>query len=300
MKILVTGATGFIGSSLIRKLKSDYEVYAIARLSSNKDFLIKNEIQYYVDNGKTEELLGFLNKEKFDGIVHLASLFLNQHSLKDIEALVDSNILFSTRLLQTAVTSGVKWFINTSTFWQHYQNKNFSPVNLYAATKQAFEDIARYYMETTNIGFVTIALNDTYGPGDTRPKLFTLWKDIAESGRALDMSPGEQEIDISYIDDVVDAYVKLISLLKFSELSEYKGKTYAVSSGERMSLRDIAKVFEKVSGKKININGGGKEYRKREVMKPWDLGEPVPGWKQKVTLEEGILKFLNAENKKGS
>jgi nucleoside-diphosphate-sugar epimerase len=195
-------------------------------------------------------------------------------------------------MLDSAFRTNVSWFINPGTFWQHYRNKEYSPVNLYAATKQAFESVARYYMEISAINFVTLKLNDTYGPNDTRPKIFNLWKKIAETGASLEMSPGEQYMDIVHIDDVVDAYVRMMELLQEDNKKKFNGRVFAVSSGDLIKLKDLAVVFEKVTGKKLNILWGKKPYRKREVMAPWNKGEIVPGWKPKVSIEEGIASLL--------
>ena len=204
--------------------------------------------------------------------------------------------MFSTRVLEASVKANVKWLINTGTFWQHYENRDYSPVNFYAATKQAFEAIAQYYLETTNINFVTLKLNDTYGPEDTRPKIFNLWLKIAGTSETLDMSAGEQLIDIVYIDDVVEAYVKAIELLENDNDKKLKGKSFAVSSGRHIKLRELARVFEEVTGKKLNINWGKKPYRKREVMVPWNKGQTLPNWKPTITIEEGIKRICDCIN----
>lgn len=293
MKILVTGGTGFIGSHIISQLKKQgYTVHLLVRPSTDTSQLVLKHIAYYEFNGDIGWLIGHLESEKYDGVVHLASLFLAQHDSSDIAELINSNILFSTQLLEAASKSHINWFINTGTFWQHYQNKDYAPVNLYAATKQAFEDLAQFYWQTNQINFITIKLSDTFGPGDTRQKLFNLWLNSAQNNEVLEMSPGEQLIDISYIDNVVDAYLQAIKLLSSSNSNEMKGKSYVVTSETRVQLKQLAIIFEKILGKKLQIRWGAKQYRLREVMVPWNKGEVVPGWKPRVSLEEGIRRFL--------
>jgi nucleoside-diphosphate-sugar epimerase len=167
-------------------------------------------------------------------------------------------------------------------------------VNLYAATKQAFEDIAKFYLDTSGINFVTLKLNDTYGPADKRKKILNVWMNCIQTGEALDMSEGEQLIDITYIDDVVDAYVTMIKLLENDTSSSLKGKFFAVSSSKPLKLKELAKIFERISSGKLNINWGAKPYRSREVMIPWNQGKSIPGWKPRVSLEEGIKRFINS------
>jgi len=290
MKVIVTGSTGFVAKALIDSLiDQGHEVYAIIREHSNKTGINK-KTNFFVDDGDTTKLVEYFKSINPDGVLHLASLFLAQHEEDDIDSLVVSNITFGTRLLESSVKSHTKWFINTGTFWQHYDNNEYSPVNLYAATKQAFQDVARFYYETQKINFVTIKLNDTFGEGDTRKKIFNLWKGLAESGQNLGMSPGEQVVDISYIADIVEAYTLMINALNQDNDFSYAGKSFVVSSSERMPLKDLAKVYEKVTGKTLSITWGERPYRDREVMLPWNKGQVVPGWKQNTPLETAILR----------
>ncbi|CAA6819691.1 MAG: UDP-glucose 4-epimerase (EC [uncultured Sulfurovum sp.] len=290
MKIIVTGSTGFVAKSIIDTLVSQgHEIHAIIREHSNTSGINEKAI-FYEDNGSTQALVEYFQSIKPDGVLHLASLFLAQHQEDDIDSLILSNITFGTRLLEASVNSDTKWFINTGTFWQHYENQEYSPVNLYAATKQAFQDIAKFYYETKKLNFVTIKLNDTFGPGDTRKKVFNLWKGLAASGENLGMSPGNQVIDISYIEDIVEAYTLMIQALVSDSDFSYAGKAFVVSSSECMSLKKLAKVYENATGKTLDITWGERPYREREVMLPWNKGELVPGWKQNTSLEDAIIK----------
>jgi nucleoside-diphosphate-sugar epimerase len=292
MKLLVTGTTGFIGKHLVKRLLDEkHELHAIVRPSTDTAAL--ENITPYVFTDDVVALTDYMRTQQFDGVVHLASLFLAKHESTDVKNLIDSNVLFSTLLLEATAKSETRWFINTGTFWQHYESKPYSPVNLYAATKQAFQDISEYYLGVSTVNFVTIKLSDTFGPGDTRAKIFNLWAKISQSGEMLDMSPGEQIIDISYIDNVVDGFVRMIELLSRDDKREFAGKSFAVSSGQRMSLKELAAVFEKTTGKTLNINWGTKPYREREVMVPWETGEPIPGWTSKVSIEAGIAKVFH-------
>lgn len=293
MKLLLTGATGFVGRHLIRALKAEGRNLA-AIVPPNEDYAIlkKAGVSYWVDAGATQEMMDFCQAQGVNGVIHMASLFLTEHKPEQIAPLLESNLVFATRVLEAAVQSGAVWFINTGTFWQHYQNQTYCPVNLYAATKQAFETLARYYLETSPIIFVTLKLNDTYGPDDPRPKLFSLWQKLLHSREPLAMSPGEQLIDLVHIDDVVAAYLQLIRLLQGNEAAALKGRDFAVSSGQPIKLKDLAKIFAQVAGRPLAIDWGGRPYRGREVMVPWNLGQPVPGWRPQVTLAQGIARLV--------
>ncbi|GHT20185.1 paratose synthase [Bacteroidia bacterium] len=289
MKILITGVTGFIGSHLFEALKANNEIHILLRPSSNAAQSISQHIFYF--DGDIAALHSYLNEHNIEGIAHLASLFLSSHKDVDVRNLIESNIFLGTALLEASENTSVKWFLNTGTFWQHYlpDTRDEHPVNLYAATKQAFIALAKYYTETSDIKFVTLKIGDTFGPNDTRPKLFNLWNKIAQSGETLAMSPGEQSIDILYIDDVVSGFVRLISLLNSDAKLE---ADYALFAQKRYKLKDMAALYENVTKKKLNIQWGGRPYREREVMEPWRAGHQLPGWEAKVALEEGIKKTI--------
>ncbi|MFA6473931.1 MAG: NAD(P)-dependent oxidoreductase [Patescibacteria group bacterium] len=294
MKILITGGTGFIGKHLIRRLQlNGHKVCAVTRPSSDTHFFTEQHVETYTFDKNIDDFTRYFQTQHFDGVVHLASLFLAQHKSADIPNLVDSNVFFATALLEAASKGGVGWFINTGTFWQHYQDSEYDPVNLYAATKQAFQDIAKYYAATSSINFVTLQLSDTFGPGDTRPKIFNLWMKHAKTHERLDMSPGDQCLDISYIDNVIDGYVRLTELLTRDTERKSNGCVFALTSGRSRPLKELADIFQKVTGVTLNIQWGARPYRPREVMETWSKGVTIPGWTPAVSLEEGIQRTFH-------
>jgi nucleoside-diphosphate-sugar epimerase len=286
---LVTGATGFVGSHLAKRLINEgWETHIIVRQQSKLDIIseIKGKLTIHEHNGTTEGMLDILSKSNPMVVFHLASLFLVQHQSNDIESLIKSNILFGVQLVEATVKKEIYNLVNAGTSWQHHNNEDYSPVNLYAATKQAFEDILKFYLETTPLRAITLKLFDTYGPNDPRPKLFNLLKKVAEEEKHLAMSPGEQLIDIVYIDDVIEAFILAAKRLLSGQGEKYE--EYVVSSGKPVKLRDIVKIYEEVIGRELPIEWGGRPYREREVMAPWNRGKRLAGWKAKVNLKEGI------------
>jgi len=295
MKIFITGATGFIGKHLVKKLVAEGHQIAVNLYGNEEtpfDSIVKT---YQLNENNTANDIAYFKQEAFDGIIHLASLYLTLHKPEDAVKLIDSNVRFSSYVLECAAQAKTKWFLNTGTFWQNYNNAEYSPVNLYAATKQAFESIARYYIETNQIRFSTLRLSDTYGPNDTRPKIFNLWFKNADSGELLKMSPGEQTIDITYIDDIVDAFYLLATQLNSGSIQT--GSFFAVKAEKRYTLKELANVFEQATGLKLNINWGGKPYREREVMVPWENGKTITGWRPKFDVNKGLIKMLEWLNK---
>lgn len=268
-RCLVTGATGFVGSNLCKKLiEQDWNVTIICRKSSKLDNLeeIKNRINIFEYDNDLKNMIKFLKENKFEIVFHLASLFIAEHESKDVDNLLNSNIVFGTHLLEGMKESENKLLINTGTSWQNYNSEEYNPVDLYAATKEAFEKILKYYVEAEEVRCITLKLFDTYGENDTRPKLINLLNKFADEGKELDMSLGEQKLDLVHIDVVTNTFIKAYELLKNNE--EIKNEVYGVSSGKQISLREIVENFERETGKKLKINWGARPYRKREVMEP--------------------------------
>lgn len=287
-RALVTGATGYVGSNLVRHLLTlGWDVHIITRPDSDLMFLdsVISNITVHQHDATSVGMVEAVKKAKPEIVFHLASLFLAQHKTEDIEALISSNMLFSTQLIEAMAVSGVKYLVNTGTSWQHYNNEDYNPVNLYAATKQAFEDILAYYIEVHGMKVTTLVLFDTYGPDDHRPKLISLLWKTAITQQPLVMSPGEQLIDLVHIADVMRAYNLAADALQ----KQTEGhKHYGVSSGIPMRLIDLVSVFQEATQTTLPISFGGRPYRQREVMVPWTKYEAVPKWQALIPFEIGI------------
>ncbi|UOF88816.1 NAD(P)-dependent oxidoreductase [Fodinisporobacter ferrooxydans] len=293
---IVTGGTGFVGSYLVRRLVADgWNVHSIVRPESKLLLLqdILDRITLHVHDGSTNHMLQILKMAKPAVVFHLASLFLAQHEPKDIEPMMQSNLMFGTQLVEAMVANGVSRLINTGTSWQHYENKEYSPVCLYAATKQAFQNILQFYTEATPLKVITLKLFDTYGAGDPRPKLFSVLRKHSKQLEPLSMSPGEQFMDLVYIDDVVTAFI--LAARRIQNEDGKANEEFAVSSGHRIQLKHLVETYRRVVGKPLQIQWGVRPYRFREVMAPWNTGQRLPGWEPMMQLEEGIRRMEGME-----
>lgn len=292
MRVLLTGATGFIGSRLASRCSDcGHAVSAIVRSTSDVSTIadVVSEKNCHVFNGTYGSVDFALRKSSPDVVVHLASLFIAQHNSDDVVDLVSSNVLFGAFVLEAMKVNGVHRLVNTSTNWEHFKDAPYNPANLYAATKKAFEDILLYYVEAHSLRAITLELTDTYGEADHRRKIINLLIQAIRTDTPIDVSPGEQLLDLVHVEDVIDAYMIACKLC----MDEPTGhRSYSVSSGKPIKLKDIVALMERICRKPIAVNLGGRQYRFREVMKPWLNGEPLPGWKCRRTLEAFLTQQL--------
>jgi nucleoside-diphosphate-sugar epimerase len=294
-RALITGSTGFVGSHLaLGMVSAGWAVHRLLRVGLEEPAPVAGVFDHLWD-GSTDAALAILAETRPEVVVHLASLFLAEHAAGDLEALVSANLLVGLQVVEAATAAGCRGFVNAGTSWQHFEGADYDPVCLYAATKQAFEDLLAYYVEARGLRAVTLKLFDTYGPGDRRTKLFAALRDAARGDEPLAMSPGEQLLDLVYIDDVTRAFVSAAESVSGQGASGQR--VYAVASGERHTLKDVVALYESVTGRHVPVRWGGRSYRGREVMEPWE-GPSLPGWRAEVDLRRGI-ELMEAEDARG-
>lgn len=292
MSALVTGATGFIGNRLVHRLAAAGEtIYALVQPQSDLSTLNGIGVACLVLDGSTEGLIAAFRKAQPEVVFHLGAFFVAEHTSSQVKKLIDSNLLFSTQLAEACAATGVTCLVNVGTAWQHYQDAVYDPVCLYAATKQAVEIIFRFYVETVGLRVVTLKLHDIYGPEDNRPKLVPRLLHITESGETLNMSPGQQQIDLVHVDDVVDALLNARERLRHGNVEGIED--WVIDSGRPISLRALVNMIAVATGVTPTIRWGARPYRQREVMRPWSKGRRLPNWEPKVSLEAGLRSLLH-------
>ncbi len=292
-RALITGITGFIGGKLAQRLLGDgWQIHAIVRPQSDTASLaFADAVTFHaVEDGA--DLTPVLAAARPDVVFHLASLYLAEHRPDQVEALVRSNILFPALLAEAMAATGSTRLINTGTAWQRYEGAGYRPVNLYAATKQAAEDLLLYHADARDLSVITLRLFDTYGRGDKRRKLIQILIDAVQSGEPIAMSPGDQIVDMSHVDDVVEAFVVSADRLLTSE-----GKLNEVFhvSGQRQSVKDLAAMVSTTLGRPLHADFGGRPYRTREVMRPHapSEAERLPGWVPSHSIETSLPDLID-------
>ena len=275
MRVLLSGSSGFVGSGIRRSLhEQGAHVGVIRRTEPSSDR--GGDTVLPADGRLREAVITYAP----DVVIHAATHFVREHTPADVPQLIESNIEFGTRLLDAVSVTNAR-FISLSSAWQNYEGKEYSPVNLYAATKQAFDDVAVYY-ESEGLHFSRITLFDTYGPSDNRRKFVSLILDAARSGRPLLASSGSQLIDLTYINDIADAVTGL-ALGRSAD-----PPINAVVRSGALSLREVVEIAEHAIGVPVPVVWGARPDGVREMISDWTFGAILPNWQPEVDLHTGL------------
>lgn len=288
-RALVTGATGFIGGRLVRRLADEgWDVHAIVRRSLDDPVVKTLEpfARIWQHRDGASSLSEIVEGSQPDVVFHLASLFLATHSAADVEPLVRDNVLFGSLLLEAMHGAKRGVLVNTGSAWQHYENAGYSAVSLYAATKQAFADIAQFYAEANGFRCITVEFTDTYGAGDARAKLLPIMLRAERDGRELSMVDANVPLDLVHVDDAVEALV--VAGRRAKRAADGTHEVFAVRSGQPLTMFELFAAWEQARGVGIAAKWGARPHRPREVLTPWTQGVVLPGWTPSVSLSAGL------------
>ena len=326
-KILVTGASGFIGFHLSELLlNNNYEVVGIDNMNDYYDVRLKegrletlkkyNNYTFYKIDLKDKESIDKLFKEyKFDYVINLAAQAGVRYSIENPYAYVDSNLVGFVNILEACRNYPVKHLLYASSSSVYGGNKvaPFStehqvdhPVSLYAATKKSNELMAHTYshlykIPTTGLRFFTV-----YGPWGRPDMAYFSFTDAIINDKPIKVfNHGKMERDFTYIDDIVEAIYKLLPLAPKAnpEWDETKDKqsesfapykVYNIGNNQPVQLEKFISVLEDKIGKKAVKNY--MEMQPGDVVKTYadtsDLEKAI-NFKPSTSIEEGLEKFAN-------
>lgn len=291
MHVLLTGATGFLGSHLVRSLlKKGHKVSIFKRSTSNcvriTDLLPLLK-QYDLDKDCISS--PFL-EQAVDTIIHCATCYGrdNENSSK----IIDANVIFPLKLLETATVFKTKKFINTDTFSHSIIGDLLPRYNL---TKKQFLDWGKLISDCKEISFINMRLEHLYGPGDSDKKFVSnVINSCLNNVPELLLTSGQQKRDFIYIDDAVSAFLSVLNAKHFSSFSEYQ-----LGTGKETSIQDFVQTVHDITKSKTQLKFGALAYPKNEIMTSKANNQTLKdlGWRNRIDLDDGIRAIIKQTNK---
>ena len=330
MKILVTGAAGFIGFHLCKKLLNEgHEVVGLdninnyysqdlklARLAElglsrssgleyNQKFKseIHKNFSFVKMNIEDRENLPLLFKaEKFEIVCNMAAQAGVRYSLENPETYIDSNIVGFANVLECCRNNLIRHLVYASSSSVYGQNKKIpfatedrvdEPISLYAATKRSNELMAYTYSHLYGMKVTGLRFFTVYGPWGRPDMAMFLFTNAISNGEILKVfNEGNLERDFTFIDDIVDGIIAVVQ--NNSENSNSKYNLYNIGNSKPINLLNFIEEIEKQVGlkaiKKLMPMQPG------DVEKTWADSDPLMkdfGYAPKIQIEEGVERYLD-------
>ena len=328
VKILVTGAAGFIGFSLVKELlEQGYEVVGLDCINSYYDVTLKQARlketginAQVIQEGKLETsqiypfyrfvkldladrngMASLFESEGFDVVINLAGQAGVRYSIENPYAYVESNIVGFLNILENCRSHPVKHLLYASSSSVYGLNDQVpfkekdvtdTPVSLYAATKKSNELMAFSYSKLYGIPVTGLRFFTVYGPWgrpDMAPFLFL--KSILEGTPIKVFNHGKLSRDFTFIDDIVEGIMRIIP---HPSSEKIPSRIYNIGNSAPVQLMDFITIMENVAGKKA--------VKQMMDMQPGDvyctyadvsLLQRDFGYRPKVSIEEGIKRFYD-------
>ena len=284
MKILVTGAAGFIGFHTCLKLVSQgHEVYGIDNINDYYDpklkfdrlnelgfnesetKLVKNEVQSAkfnslrfsrIDLIDHESIDNLFKQEQFEVVCNLAAQAGVRYSIENPKAYLDSNISGFLNILEGCRNHKVKHLVYASSSSVYGENKKVPfettdnvdyPISLYAATKKSNELMAHTYGHLYGFKTAGLRFSTVYGPWGRPDMAYYLFAEVISNDKPIKVfNNGQMERDFTYIDDIVNGVTKIIE--KNIDSREHY-KIYNIGNNKTESLQDFIETIEVAMGK---------------------------------------------------
>ena len=275
MKVLLAGASGFLGRYLARQLAPEHELVLLSRHELPPEAIPACSRCYSLSRHALADLF---EREQPELVINTVGNY--GRADEPVSMLLEANLEFPARLLELSCAHAVQVFINAGTVLP-------SSLNRYAATKNAFVELAQSVIADAPLQFINLRLEQFYGDLQLdRSFIGRLALDLLANRPVIAMSPGQQCRDLIHVEDVCVAIARVIerrqALGRFDQVS--------VGTGQCKSYEQIASLIKQIAGSSSELALGAIPYRRNEVMHSTAdtcvLNQL--GWQPRITLEEGM------------
>lgn len=308
MKILITGADGFIGSHLTEALvRAGYDIKAFVLYNSFNSWgwldkvspELKNKFEVF--SGDIRDTNGVREAVKdCDAIIHLAALIAIPYSYHSPETYIDTNVKGTLNILQAAKEFNVDRFIHTSTS-EVYGTAKFVPItenhplqgqSPYSASKIGADQLAFSFFSSFALPVVTIRPFNTYGPRQSaRAVIPTIITQIANGKKEIKLGSISPTRDFNYIKDTVNGFIAALDSKKGL------GEVINLGSNYEVSIGDTAEIIAEVMNADIKIINDERRFRPKDseverLCADNSKAKELFGWEPKYGNREGFYKGL--------
>jgi len=302
-KVLITGATGFVGANLVRMvLKQGSEVYIITRKESDKWRIddVLGEIAEYntdfnIDLLDCDKLKRIIRRIRPDIIYHTAT-YGGRPGQKDAIKIVQTNLIGTINLIKACQKFGFDLFVNTGSSSEYgikeramQEGDLLEPVNDYGISKSAATQYCRAVARNKGLPIVTLRLFSPYGSYEQSTRLIPSVILSCLRRKKPKISSPYFVRDFVYIQDVLDAYAKL------SEVPDLGGEVFNIGSGKQCMVGDVANMIIELSGYCTELETGMPQGWPNEPKK-WEAdiskANDILGWMPKYSMEKGLAETI--------
>lgn len=298
MRCLVTGASGHLGSFLVRRLlREGHEVLALVRPESHlwrlAEVLGQTEL-IRGDLSHPDSLQPLLLERAPEVVFHLAWQGVSKENREDPHQIY-TNVQGSLRLFEILSSAGMRTWVGMGSQAEYgpypgaiREDFPTKPITAYGAAKLALGLLTQKLCEVSKVRYVWFRLFAAYGPEDSELHLIpTVIRELL-AGKVPRLTEGEQKWDYLYVDDAIEA------LYRVAFHSQENG-TYNLGSGNVHTIREIVEKIRKRIDPTLKLGFGEIPYRTDELMRlQADIShlQKITNWLPKVELEEGLKRTL--------
>lgn len=273
MRVLLTGATGFIGQHTLNSLiETGYHILCTKRTSSNLEKLGEDANKCKFVNTDSENWIVEIEKFAPQVIINLAWSGVDAANRGNWSKQIE-NLLFQQQLLDIAAKVGTEKFIGIGSQAEYgtfngciSENYPIAPNTAYGAVKVASMEILKSFCELNSIDWYWFRLFSCFGDGEADNWLIPATIKNMMNGGSMDFTPGEQRYAYLYIGEVAQTIAKTVSTTAHSGV-------YNISSQNTLSIKDLLTKIQQRVNPKFKLNFGAMPYREGQAM--WMQGDTV-------------------------
>ncbi len=295
-RVAVTGSTGFIGMHLLRGLHAaGAEIVAIA--AANKHIERLDGLPFPVEQVIVEDTCNIgdaIRRAKAEYVIHLSAFVSTERSLHALDETLRQNFLPTISLLAAAAEVQVARVVLLGSCEEYSQKTTpfdaalaTDPSSPYGASKAAATAYARMFSNSFRLPTVVLRPSVVYGPGQSDRMLISQVMKAMSKNCKVEVTRGEQTRDFIYVEDVVKAIIRSLTV------PSAEGDVWNVGSGEVVTVRDCLERIERITGRTGLIEYGKRSYSESEIFQ-YELKVQATyaafDWKPSVTLDTGLQK----------